>query len=68
MEIREQKQKSIGMMTGLVWQKCTSLLIVVLLLSLATPVSAQEKSADDWQFGTQVYLWGRNPEAAQCCW
>ena len=54
----EQKQKSVGMMTGLVWQKCLSFLVVVLLLSLATPVSAQEKSADDWQFGTQVYLWG----------
>lgn len=58
MKNREHKQKSIGMMTGLVWQKCLSFLVVVLLLSLATPVSAQEKSADDWQFGAQVYLWG----------
>ena len=54
----EQKQKSIGMMIGLVWQKSLSFLIVVLLLCLSVPVSAEEKSADDWQFGAQVYLWG----------
>lgn len=54
----EQKQKLTGLITGLAWQKCLSLSIVLLLLSLATPVYAQEKTADDWQFGAAVYLWG----------
>lgn len=58
MKNRVQKQKLIGMMTDLAWQKSLSVLIVVLLLCLATPVSAQEKSADDWQFDATLYLWG----------
>ena len=58
MKNRKEKQSTLGVFTDIALQKGLLPLIAVILLLVAIPVTAQEKSADDWQFGTQVYLWG----------
>jgi len=40
------------------FEKGLLILMTMLLLLAATSVSAEEKSADQWQFDTTVYLWG----------
>lgn len=54
----EQKRNTLNLMAGTALQKCTILLVAVLLLLGAAPVSAEEKSKDDVQYDFQVYLWG----------
>lgn len=58
MNNRKQGQKVLQIFSGVSLQKCLSSLMVVLLSLGATTVSAEEKSADQWQFDTTVYLWG----------
>jgi hypothetical protein len=58
MKNRKEKQGTWGVFTDIDLQKGLLLLITVMLLFVAIPVSAQEKSEDDWEFGLQVYLWG----------
>ena len=54
----EQKRNASEVLTGKASQKGLFVLMITLLLLAATSVSAQEKSADDWQFGATVYMWG----------
>jgi len=58
MKNREQKWDAIGIFTDKALQKGLLPLMVGLLLLAAMPVSAEEKSADEWQFDATVYLWG----------
>jgi len=58
MKNREQKWNATGAFTDKVLQKGLLLMMAVLLLLSVTPVSAEEKSADEWQFDATVYLWG----------
>ena len=53
MKNRAKKWNAIGAS-----QKGLLLLMAVLLLLAGTPVSAEEESADEWQFDATVYLWG----------
>jgi hypothetical protein len=54
----KHKWNAIGALTDKASQKSLLVLMTTFLLLAATSVSAQEKSADDWQFDTTVYLWG----------
>jgi len=54
----DQKRNAVGVLTGKAMQKGLLILMATFLLLAATSVSAQEKSADDWQFDATVYLWG----------
>ena len=58
MKNRKEKQSTLSVFTDIALQKGLLLLMAVILLLVAIPVSAQEKSEDDWEFGLQVYLWG----------
>ncbi len=58
MKNREQKRNAIGVFTDKALQKGLLILMTTLLLLAVTPVSAEEKSADEWQFDATVYLWG----------
>lgn len=58
MRNRKEKQSTLGVFTDIALQKGLLLLIAVILLLVAIPISAQETSEDDWEFGLQVYLWG----------
>lgn len=63
MNNRKQWQKVLQIFSGVSLQKCLSSLMVVLLSLGATTVSAEEKSADQWQYDFQVYLWGTTIKA-----
>jgi len=54
----KHKRNVIGVITDKALQKSLLVLMTTFLLLATTSVSAQEKSADDWQFDTTVYLWG----------
>ena len=58
MKNREQKCNAVGVFTEAAVQKGLLLLMALSLLLGATTVSAKEKSANEWQFDTTVYLWG----------
>jgi len=58
MKNRAQKPNAIGAFTDKALQKGLLILMTSLLFLAATSVSAEEKSADQWQFDTTVYLWG----------
>jgi len=60
MRNRKEKQSTLGVFTDIALQKGLLLLIAVILLLVAIPISAQETSEDDWEFGLQVYLWCQN--------
>jgi hypothetical protein len=54
----KHKWDVIGVISDKALQKSLLVLMTTFPLLATTSVSAQEKSADDWQFGAQVYLWG----------
>jgi len=53
----KDKQTTSGIFTGFALQKGLLLLITVMSLLVAVPVSAEEKSAGDTEFGFEAYLW-----------
>lgn len=58
MKNRKQGRKTPEVFAGRILQKYLSLIIFVFLLLGASSVSAEEKSADQWQYDFQVYMWG----------
>lgn len=58
MKNREQKRNAFKVFTDKAAQKGLLFLMATLLVLASTSVSAEEKSADQWQFDTTVYLWG----------
>lgn len=55
MKNQQRKRNKIRILDTMNGRKC---LLLSMLLMAAGSVSAQEKSADQWQFDFQVYLWG----------
>ena len=53
-----RKHNALRLLTGIDLSKGLLLMIATLLLFGAAPLAAQEKSADDWQYDVQIYLWG----------
>jgi len=58
MKNRQYKRRALSIFTDLAMQKGLLILLTTLLSLAATSVSAEEKSADQWQFDSTVYLWG----------
>jgi len=58
MKNRQHKRKALRVFTDMAMQKGLLILLTTLLSLAATSVSAEEKSADQWQFDSTVYLWG----------
>ena len=54
---KNQSGKTLTLLTDRTVKKCSLFLIFVLLLLGASPGWAEEKSADQWQYDFQIYLW-----------
>ena len=57
MKTRKEKHRTLGGFTNFALHKGLLLMISVMLLLVAAPVSAEEKSAGDTEFGFEAYLW-----------
>lgn len=63
MKNRKDKQSTLGGFTNFNLQKSLLLLVTAMLLLIAAPVSAEEKSAGETEFGFEAYLWAATVRA-----
>lgn len=63
MKNRKDKQSTLGGFTNFALQKWLLLLVTAMLLLVAAPVSAEEKSAGETEFGFEAYLWAATVRA-----
>jgi len=57
MNIKEKKRTAMEFITHLLSQKSLLLMVAALLMLGASPVSAQEESSDEVEFGFEAYMW-----------
>ena len=55
--MRKPQHKSLALFSKAAMQKCLAPLVFVLLMFGAASASAQERSADQWQYDFEVYGW-----------
>lgn len=64
MKHKGENYNTLGINKKLKWQKPLLPLLAIFFLFGAVPVAAEEKSADEWQYDLQVYVWGATIKTA----